>query len=353
METSEGNGGLQDVSEERPLEIHTSDVQTFKDCRQEWDFSSPLRMGFRPNRVVEPLDFGDAMHKGLAVFYSPGVSKGPREQAAKAMFETAMLGWKKKLGEDADQEDEEEYEKHLAMGLGMLDHYFEWAPAKDEGLKFVWVEKEYHVHILVQDERGNFVVYSFKPDGLVEDENGKLWLWENKTAARIEDNLDFLQLDDQCGKYLWGIREAEGLKVEGVIYNTLRKKVPPPLKSLKKGGFSLDKAQDVTYPRAKAQLLKEYGFIPPDYREFLTHLQVKGNNYFQRVPVHRNQTELDNLGKMVLIEAKEMLSNPEIYRNPSRYNCSGCSFVGPCIAKYEGSDYQTMLDGNYHVEVPS
>jgi hypothetical protein len=49
--------------------IRTSDRGRFKKCRQQWDFESPMRQGYRYAGGVKPLDFGIAMHVGLKTGY--------------------------------------------------------------------------------------------------------------------------------------------------------------------------------------------------------------------------------------------------------------------------------------------
>jgi hypothetical protein len=345
------------------LEIHTTDRARFKRCRLQWYFESPLQLNLTPIRAKPALTFGTAIHEGLEAYRDP--EKNEKWQGnigrAKQALTSHLEKWLLSFGDEPEEEIEEEYRGHDALGRGMLEHYAETPVVGGIDLskfQFVWVEKEFKVDITdklralgTPIPEGVRVLFSFKPDGMVKDEKGKLWLVEYKTTSkRPSDNTDYLLLDDQCGSYLWGIHEQEGITVQGIIYDMLLKKIPPQVKILKSGLPSTDKRQDTTYGIAVTQLAQMFGGkekIPPDYREFLQHLYEKGNTFFFRDQVRRNPEEIEMVGKSILAEAKDMLSNPAIYRNPSRYNCSGCAFVAPCIAMYEQGDYQTMLDGLY------
>lgn len=169
-------------------------------------------------------------------------------------------------------------------------------------------------------------------------------------------------MDDQVGSYLWALMQTEEIQevlaqygqkyIEGVFYNSLRKKAPVQLRELKNGGFSVNKMQDTTFDVALAQLRAEYGQgrIPSKYHDYLKYLRdVKPNNFIKREFVRRNQHEIKMIGESMRYEVLEMVNNPYIYRSPSRINCSGCPFVAPCLQKWEGGDYEGTLAMNYQV----
>ncbi len=63
-------------------------------------------------------------------------------------------------------------------------------------------------------------------DGVFEDENGDLWLFETKTKSRIDENAlsDCLPLDRQVMLYLHALRVVYGgRRVRGVLYNVIRR----------------------------------------------------------------------------------------------------------------------------------
>ncbi len=333
----------------RNATIHTTDRLQFKKCRLQWHFTSPLRLNLEPVRGKPALTFGTAIHRGLEVYYDPATPRSPSE-GIKA-FDENLTAWVDSLP-NPQPEDVAQYEDLIALGYGMLEHYFGWANKHDD-FEVLAVEKhiEFDVPGIDPKDYGlERVVYSFKMDALVKDKDGRIWIMEDKTAQSLPDNTDYLLMDDQVGSYLWGLQVAEGIKAEGVLYNILRKKSPVPLKRNKNGLFSVDKRQDTTYDIALAALLKEYGEIPDYAQEFMEYLKFKGENFFHRELVRRNAQEISALGESVKMEVSDMLSDPSIYRTPTQFNCGGCSFVTPCMAYYEGADVEAILNGGNYKE---
>ncbi len=61
-------------------------------------------------------------------------------------------------------------------------------------------------------------------DGIVEDANGSLWLYETKTAATLtEAFFDKLGFDRQTLRYVYAARQIFGDRVKGVLYNAVCK----------------------------------------------------------------------------------------------------------------------------------
>jgi len=317
------------------IEVHTSDRSMFKRCRQSWDFASNLRMNLEPNRPIEPLWMGTGIHLALATYYEPSTPRDPEHMVK--TFHQYVQDWV-----DHNEPDDTEWaDRLLAQGTGMLENYGLWAPRHDD---FEVVAVEIPFELEVPGMPGT--TYAGRMDGLVKDSKGRLWILEHKTAAQFFENEEWLALDDQCGSYLW-VLHALGYDCEGVIYNTLKKKVPSDLRPLVNGGFSVAKNQDTTFEIAKGQLREHYGKIPRQYWEFLDFLKTKPNAFFKRTYVRRNHHEMGVITKELREEVLDMVNNPAIYRSPSRLNCSNCQFIAPCISKWEGSDYQFLLDTNY------
>lgn len=338
--------------------IHTSDRTLFKKCRMQWHFASPLRMNLEPVRAKQPLTFGTLWHQSLEAYYDPNPASplynlAERRALALETFKAELDAWRLSLGIDIDVEEEAEYGEHLQLGIGMLEHYFDWAPRApnypDTDYRVIWVERHYTLPMPeVRGPDGEDVFYSFKPDALLQNiHDGRYWLMEDKTASALPSDTEYLLLDEQCGSYIWGIHEVDDIQVEGVLYNIARKKVPPDIKPLQNGRFSTDKRQDIPYERALKQLV-DAGANPDHYRDWLEHLRGKGEKYFHRELVRRSKAEMEAQHESIIMEVEDMLSNPRIYRNPNSFNCGGCAFVSPCISYYEGGDVETILSGNYN-----
>ena len=282
------------------------------------------------------------MHSAWATYYG-----GTRSiEQAKEAFKASVRGWYTQI-ESPTEEEDEEYASSLTLGLGMLDHYESFAKANDD-FEVLFVERTFEVEIPgIEGAK-----YSLTPDGVVRDRFDRIWIIEHKTDKSIPENTDYLLMDEQCGRYILGLYLATGMWAEGVIYNIARKKVPQAMRVLKNGHLSVDKRCDTTYDYAVEQIANHYGdsaeAMTGMYDDFLDYLRHKGERFFLRESVRRNRKELEYLQEMIVAEAKEML-DPElpIYRNSSRFNCGNCPFVAPCISRYEGGDWESILEGNY------
>lgn len=357
-----------------PLQVHTTDRATFRSCRLRWHFSSNLRLNLRPAQTPEALLFGSAIHAGLAYYYENNKDL----HLGLVSFESYLENW---FETETDQgpEAQEQYTTLVTLGKDMLWHYDD--TYKHDGLKVEMVEAKFEVRLgdcpycngagkkttldwktySCRECNGTGdLLYSFQIDGLVRDEHNRPWILEHKTAKSIEDDTDYLQMDDQCGSYLWGVEQAIGLRCEGVIYNTLVKAAPQAVKVNLNGSFSVDKRQNTTYKIAYEQFRKEFGTLPmPEkeqaYLDYLAYgfdsnviLQGQPNKFFRRVAVRRTPAEIEAEGHTIEMEIADMLDPKlRIYRNPNRFNCGGCPFKAPCISYYSGGDVEATLRGNY------
>lgn len=350
--------------------IRTSDRGTFRSCRQEWDWSSKIRDNLEPRARYTPFEDGTTWHNAMEVYYDPetwehigtiraDVVHVRAMQALLATHDAQIKTATELYDEDILPEERlEEYAERLEMLKGMLRHYFVWAPTVD-AFKPVKVEVEFEVPVLDPQGRhlyiANFdenleadtvpVFYQGRLDGIVEDQYGRYWILEHKTAGQFGDTA-WLELDAQCGSYAWAMREL-GIKAAGIIYSQAYKGAPTPpprLQSVRQGRrYSVNKTQRTTYQLYK-KTLEEAGEPLNNYEEFLNYLQGKPNPFFRRIEVYRNDASLDYVGNTIYLEAATMLNDPPIYPSPGPFSCNWCRFREPCIAKQNGLDYQFMLD---------
>lgn len=352
--------------------IRTSDRGIFRSCRQRWNWASKMREDLEPKGSQRAFDFGTSIHSGLEAYYDPlGYDAGDISKAGMLYaFVKSEKDFFKKL-EDPAPEMEEEFEERLILGTGMLKNYADWAPKQDENWIPRKVEIEFEVPIPAADsvfvyDKGNFmvnengdllcwcnhcyefipVVYQGRVDMVAENKRtGRLWVWDHKTAKQFGQT-QWLDLDDQCGSYLWALKRQLNLDIDGVIYNRLRKDAPKPLKRLQSGGFSVNKQQLTTYDFYMREL-KAANEPSGKYAEYLEYLKHQPNPFFQRIEVLRAPEELAILEHRILIEAIEMLDDPMIYPNPGMFNCMGCAYFTPCLATQDGSDPKMILEGNF------
>lgn len=355
--------------------VRTTDRNNFKRCRQEWDFSSKIRMDLEPNsRSRVALDFGTAIHAGLEAYYNPVVSNQSDEFRMQLCLSEFLRSWLT-ARPNGDPALEEEWNEYNLLGINMLKGYVKHYFQADQNFKCWAVELEFSVPITVPQEGmmtetddlavigGKLVqyvpdfvyqTYDWKPvqyqgriDAIWIDDNDQYWIVDHKTAARWAET-NWLDLDEQCGSYLWAMKQLHpDKKWAGVIYNELKKAAPKKPAVLKSGKLSVNKQQSTTHS-IFLSTVEERGLNPNDYTEFLDYLVANPPEFFRRTQVHRNNREIALQGERIFYEAVDMLNNPNIYPTPTKFNCNYCSFMGPCVSKWEGSDYLQILSSNYH-----
>jgi hypothetical protein len=345
--------------------IRTSDRGNFKRCRQKWDFESKMRQNWEYTPGIEPLDFGTAIHHALEAYYEPEFWAGDREVAENLSvlnFRMSMNDWRDRMKKAQQWEgNRDKWNELNELGEGMLLHYFMWAPNADRNYRPVKSEIEFEVPIPASQGIqvnsgfssregtlhfcGKPVVYQGRIDAIFEDlRDGSLWIVDHKTAAQFGQT-EHLELDQQCGSYYWACKKQLGLDIAGVIYSELRKKAPKEPEILKSGLPSKNKSQSTT-PEIYRKKLAELGLDEAPYTDFLQTLQNDGQMYFRRIEIHRSEDEIAALEANIVNEAIDMLDNPRIYPNPSRWNCNGCQMRTPCLLTQEGNDAEWFMNNS-------
>lgn len=347
--------------------LRTSDRIAWKRCRRQHQFGSIWHRNLVPLRGSKPLEFGTDWHTAMGALYDPDTwhlvknpkTRGPILESVRQIFTQTQIERKREYADENggySLEVDDDFAERLILGLGMLNGYFSWHIEVDN-FKPVRVEVDFEVPILT-DEGEEFhcqchgwpVVYQGRLDGIVQDQFGWYWILEHKTAAQMGPT-EHLALDEQTGSYAWAVKQMLGLRVQGVIYSEAVKKVAhPPLELLRPRegrNFSINKNQDTTYELALHTLSKA-GEKVELYQDFLEYLKLQGNKFFRRTQVHRNLYELEDQGRRIYYEAREMLDpNTVPYPNPSRFTCQMCAFRPPCLAMNDGSDYEYLLQEGY------
>src|SRR5215831_4643938 len=250
--------------------IRTSDRGIFKGCRQRWDFASKIRGDYEPFAPQVAFDFGTSIHAGLEQYYK-NFDHENRNAIALAAFLVSEQDFRKKAkvfytDGVLPEEIAIEFDERTELGKGMMLHYFGFY--QHEKLKPVKVEIEFELQIPVSDDnfhlipeggmlnwdaandlmcwctackRHHSVYYQGRCDMLVEDQWGRYWIWDHKTAGQF-GSTEWLDIDDQCGSYIWALRSL-CLPIQGVVYNRLLKAVPHPPTVLASGKLSVNKQQ--------------------------------------------------------------------------------------------------------------
>jgi PD-(D/E)XK nuclease superfamily len=295
----------------------------------------------------------------------------------------------------------DEFMEHLELGKGMLRYYMEYAQREDD-FRVVANEHLFSVPIMHPDGTPLYAIDNrempedWQPDFDAENmfgpimrattnkddapivkqvhargrmdqivqlnDSGAYVVRDYKTVGSLnEDYFRHLELDEQCTTYLWAapleaaMYGLEYTELNRIHYVALRKAYPKPPTPLKNGMPSINRQTESTTAEMFTQYIKDNNLkVVYDqsatlqaYYAYLLELGEK--QFIWTEPVTRNKAQIQNAGIRLYHEALDML-DPDLilYPNPSKnYSCLNCRFRAPCIAAEDGSDWQSMLDGNY------
>ena len=391
--------------------VHTSERLSYRGCRRRWNWI--FGHGYYPQTTAKPLEFGTAFHKAMEKWYDPAFWNKDAETRltlAELEFKNTCNQQKATYLKDRegniDAEVEVDFKERVELGVGMLRYHCKnVSPKLDRGLRPIQTEIEFEVSItdnngdqiwckcdscwelykkwtesLPVDEDGKPhrftiknetsaramwqglpVTYGGRIDALMQDEYGRIWVVDWKTAARLSgqeegDSPDeFIQLDDQVTSYCWAMWVL-GIEVAGFIHHEIKKAfpLPPEPNKVKRQGcwYSVNKQQNTSY-ELYLETIREgdpVGYDSGAYDDFLAYLKETGPRYYSRKQVVRNVAELRNAGWNIAMEAMEMI-RPDlpIYPSPGRFACSFCAFRQPCIATNRDEDVEYLFASSYDV----
>lgn len=371
--------------------IHTSERKAFRACRRRWNWS--YRQDFHPTVMPKPLEFGIAWHIAMETWYNPDTWKADRRTVYNltigSFMDTlaAQLDRYEKLNGTPDEETLLDYMERRTLGLKMLEYYcLRISPMLDKELTPLAVEIPFEVDMEFDckctrcwklwqawgkehkydndwtmsqsysqrlDWDGLPVTFGGRIDAIFQDSEGRILVFDWKTTARIldgEDEAAFLQLDDQVGGYPVALYKL-GRQVDGFIYHEQKKAIPEPPEQLKrtyKGKmFSTSKDKNVEYTTFLNTIMKKdlYAYNNGLYDDYLEYLMgPMAPKFYQRHTILKTDTQMDNFWEDLKLEAGDMLENPNVYPQPSRFSCNSCLYRQPCEAKNRGEDAKYLLD---------
>lgn len=402
--------------------IHTSERMSFRGCRRRWNWVFNDR--WYPTTTAKPLEFGTAFHKAMEVWYDPMMwRRDPESQLVLAItaFKNVCNEQKAKYlslqqSSELDPEVETDYNERIELGEGMIRyHCTKVSPKLDQQLTPKHVEIEFEVPVTNPDTgeqlwckcdqcwklwrnsaegakhhddwqvemektgdreialhdgpyrefewKGLPVTYGGRIDCLMEDDLGRLWLVDWKTAARLSGQEDgdtpdeFLQLEDQVTSYVWALWVLS-IKVAGFIHHEIKKafpEAPEPNKTQRKGcWYSVNKMQNTSYDLYLETISEgdPSGLASGAYDDFLDFLKKGGSRFYSRKQVHRNEAELINAGRNIYLEALDMTNlNLALYPSPGRFGCNFCAYRQPCLAMNQNEDVDYLLASNFEKRV--
>lgn len=340
-----------------------SDMQSFLQCREKWDLSSPNRQSLR--HTASPrmyLTQGSAMHEAIdKQAKQPGSRTVPLEAAGAflaAERELKVEDIRKRTGfspwpaEMAEWDDAADFTQKLIAQY--FDHYGVDNPLADQGMEYIATEVPFKIDISkLTGIAEAYFVGTF--DGIAVDGHGNLWLVENKTYGQKPDLTDLVVHFQTTGYAVaWGM--LTGTSLTGALYNGVAKKLIKEPRRLQNGALSADVSQQTTYERFTSAMKRDgLSFATPKYAkilEKLKNIEAQGDDrFFYRESFYFNETQIQNWTDEFVTIVQEMHNNPRIYRTVSFKGCgpqgADCWWRDVCFAKHTGQDVQMLLDQRY------
>ncbi len=342
--------------------IRSSDRAMFKRCRRAWDLGSRSRQNYELAQPARVFDFDQAMHDALALYYFPGMWAWNREIVVPMVLDGFVRSMEKQRAACLEaralsDEEEEAWSADLDLGQEMLEHYFVWAPTIDR-FEPIRVASDFEVNIPDPGRPGQDlgapgtmpllpIRYRGRCDVLALDGYDAYWIIDHRIAGETWADLDQLLLDEEGVAACWALQHFDpGMKIAGVIYNELRKAVPTEPRAAAIPSCSVLTKPDVVQkllPRLPSRGLYKQAVRDPEHR-----VEQQGNVFFRRTAIARSQTELENAGRQIALEALE-IADPDRppYANPVWETCSACTYRPPCMAMNEGADAGAILESSY------
>lgn len=313
--------GLQEFD----LIVSYSQIHTWRLCSRKYHYKYNEQL--EPKVKALQLKQGDVIHQALEAY-----SKGEN--------------WKKVLNRISQENEilaledgDIELKQIIKNSIKIIRNYIRsW---EDDRWNYIFVEKEFDPIFLceVQGQRIGLVI---KIDGLIEDEDGRLWLIERKTNQKFKDPESRIR-DLQTSLYCWVLWKL-GYDVQGVIWDEVRTKLPTVPKVLKNGLISKRKNIDTDYVTFK-KALKNNGQTIEGYEDILERLEF--NTFFRRQPFPADKEFVKNIVK----DFKSTVVRLVKYRYKPiaevSFICGNCDYYHLCMADLKGLDTEFMKKASY------
>ena len=316
--------------------IDPDERATFKRCRRQWDFTSPNRRDLVPVESARPA-LPAAVKDALAVYYYPGTWDWQHELKQSLVHKSLQ----RSLDDDA-----------LTTATALLDSYDAWAVTVDD---FAPVKIDHDVRCLVTDPRqpdralmtpnGFGVVYSCRVDLLAVDSRDEYWVVRHLIVDDWRDSAALLR-DEVALAACWAWeQDYAGMRIAGTIHNEVRISGPADLPV--EGAADVRVAQHEPSGGGRSIPQHQRAAAVASRADVPARFDQRTAGLLRRTRVRRSRDEIGGAGAAIATEALDMASDPAIYPNPATH-CGMCAFADPCLALFEGSDPQPLLDDRFH-----
>lgn len=199
--------------------ITSSEIKTFKTCRRKWWLGQHRGLRPRDRSATGTLQLGSRVHEALEAYYDP---EAGGEDAA---FAALDLRREENIEEFPDQIEDIEGEHELATI--MVTGYFEWLAetGADQDFEVLAVEQEIETPMVMALHGTAYRLLGKLDRQVRRRSDGKRLFMDDKTVGSLSDKPQLAEIDGQMLLYtlISRMTGAEGERVDGGIYNMLRK----------------------------------------------------------------------------------------------------------------------------------
>ena len=320
---------------------------TYMRCKRLWDFASFNRQSLEKIRRPEHFWLGTGIHYALERY---ALGDNPVE-AFNSWANEALLKdreeYIKKVGVAPEPNEFDGYINQFALGNSMIRHYqSHWKSPIPKGYEYIEPELT-----LVAKIPGTDHELVMTLDTLLRKEGTDLYYVLDHKTYKNKPKEGTIRRSMQLLAYIWGVRNAMGVRCVGAIYDGMLKKMAESPKILKNGNLSKAVDSPTTFALFE-QAIEDNNLIREEYEDRLEQLQEAGNQFFSRFVIVRTAAEIRSFEKNLASTVSEMANNPAIYPNFQWQGCWDCHFTDLCYAIEDDEDVEYIKEFNYHKREP-
>lgn len=308
------------------MELHQSTLNTYETCERKFQYR--YLEGLGAGSTNQTLLLGTAFHKGLEWYYEDYPKANPLDY---------LSSLKRRYRELSDENKE--------ILRGMLQAYGYYSRANDPELikKVVATEYEFEVPVVGPDEEEIDHTLAGTVDLIIRNHDDEIVVIDHKTRTRLEDDKDYLSIDNQVLLYTYVLSQEFGEIVDNFIYNTVLKKAPRKPKVLKSGNLSKSKRLK-SLPEIVIKAIKDHydGSVPVGYKDLISSQFQKGNTFVKRINVPISFDQLVNFEENIYYKIQEIEDKDKFFRQPGKYKCKYCDFLQVCVADSKNGDAEFL-----------
>lgn len=332
------------------MNISYSAVQAWRQCQQLYDYSYVQQL--RPKAEEAAPTLGRALHRYLELYYGYLQAREPVAEAHRAAYETMQHEYAREataMGNAA-----------YAAGLtGLAEELFgvtDRAVATAEryyhtrGKADATDWQVLHVERWLTTPLDKGIDTPTRLDLITADQRGRVWLWEHKTLKEVPPQTRRMK-DLQTTLYAALAEQELGIKIEGVVWNYLRTKLPTVPEELKSGLLTKRKDLDTTWGTYLREI-ERLGQAPEMYDDVRQRLDGREETaFFVRIeqPLYQSERVLlrDFVATARTIKAVYESGAAFVPVRTIDRHCDWCSMNKLCEAVITGGDDADLIERLY------